>query len=267
MSATSSSSEQHTKNPTVQVTLAKFDLAGDDPVYRAVREGVPIGSFAPLVRSDYTPRGSTPLRDATAQFISHLDRLRSEQAVTIGLLMDESGSMGGNEEAVIAGVNEFVAGMADVDAVDTDAAGKVLAVIVTDGLENASRETSPQTLAKIVSRHEADGYTFIFLGANIDAWAQGESLGLSGSASGQLVNYASSPRGVASAMASVAEDSAAYLRDRQGYVRSRATSARRSVSEEGVETTDNAGAAKPPTPTSPYADAAEALRKAKKATR
>src|SRR5215472_14132824 len=138
--------------PAVHVTLAMFDSR--EPVYRVSREGVPIARFAPLGPNDYMPSAMTPLRDAVAQFIGHLDRLRARERVSIGLLLDESGSMAGNREAVIAGVNEFVGGMREVEAVDPAAAGKVLAVIVTDGLENSSREVNPQALAALIAQHQ-----------------------------------------------------------------------------------------------------------------
>lgn len=136
-----------------------------EPIYRVRRESVPIDAFAPLGPDDYVPSAMTPLRDAAAQFIAHLDSLRAPDRVTIGLLLDESGSMAANREAVIAGVNEFVGGMRGVDAVDPASAGKVLAVIVTDGLENSSREVTPQTLATSIAERERDGWTFIYLGA------------------------------------------------------------------------------------------------------
>src|SRR5262249_61369181 len=115
-------------------------LAGSgsgERVYRVGREGVPIARFAPLGPNDYIPSAMTPLRDAVAQFIGHLDRLRARDRVNIGLLLDESGSMAGNREAVIAGVNEFVSGMRDVDAVDPAAAGKGLAGKVSTGVADS----------------------------------------------------------------------------------------------------------------------------------
>src|SRR5262249_57144912 len=113
--------------------------------------------------------------------------------VNIGLLLDESGSMAGNREAVIAGVNEFVSGMRDVDAVDPAAAGKVLAVIVTDGLGDSSRGVDPQTLATSIAQRERDGGTFIYMGANQDAWAIGGQNGFSVRASGQSVDLPATP--------------------------------------------------------------------------
>src|SRR5262252_4636839 len=212
--------------PAVHVTLAMFDSR--EPVYRVSREGVPIARFAPLGPNDYMPSAMTPLRDAVAQFIGHL--------------LDESGSMAGNREAVIAGVNEFVSGMRDVDAVDPAAAGKVLAVIVTDGLENSSREVDPQTLVTSIAQRERDGWTFIYMGANQDAWAIGEQTGFSGRASGQSVNFRATPTGTRAVMESVTDDARRYLRGVESYARARAVSARRSVTEDGEELLTNLGA-------------------------
>lgn len=247
--------------PSVTVTIGKFDTRL--PTYRPLRIGKPINDYRALTLRDYQPSGGTPLRDATAQFIGALDDQRDDKTVTIGVLIDESGSMGGNESAVIAGVNEFVAGMRDVGAVDPDAAGTVLAVIVTDGCENSSREVDHATLQKLVSDREADGWTFIFLGANIDAWAQGMSLGFSGVASGQTVNYVSSPMGTTSALRSVTTDSAMYLSNVGAYKGMRANTSRRSISEDGSESLANTGGNV--TNVNVYAST-DALKKARKAT-
>ena len=42
-------------------------------------------------------------------------KAKAKQRVHMGLLLDESGSMGGNEQAVIHGTNEFVDGLRDTD--------------------------------------------------------------------------------------------------------------------------------------------------------
>ena len=266
---TTTTSSKNTKAPAVHVTLAMFDTR--EPIYRVRRESVPIEGFAPLIADDYVPSAMTPLRDAVAQFIAHLDGLRAPDRVTIGLLLDESGSMADNREAVIAGVNEFVTGMRHVDAVDPASAGKVLAVIVTDGLENSSREVDPHTLAKSIGDCERDGWTFIYLGANQDAWAVGQQAGFSGRASGQAVNFQATPTGTRAAMASVAADARGYLRGVESYAQARAGSARRSITEHGDELLSNLGAspgdpASAPTGGSRYADVGEALKQAKEVT-
>ncbi len=57
-------------------------------------------------------------------------------------------------------------------------APSVLVVIMTDGLENASKEYNRQRLFELIKRKEADGWTFAYLGANQDAWAVGSSIGV-----------------------------------------------------------------------------------------
>jgi hypothetical protein len=245
----------------VTVTMAKFDTVDR---FNVVRDGVDIEAFASLTRADYTPRGGTPLRDAVARFIAHLDRQAAEGRVRVGLLLDESGSMGGNEQAVIDGVNEFVGGMRAVDAVDDAAAGKVLAVIVTDGQENSSNEVDPETVKRMIAEREAQGWTFIYLGANQDAWAAGSALGMSGSASGQTVNYTSSPTGLRSAMTETTRRGADYLSDNQAFVVSASAYAQSTLSEDGNLTSDTNSA---PAPKSkPYGDVGAALKRARKAT-
>jgi len=110
---------------------------------------------------------------------------------------------------------------------------------------------------------------------NQDAWAVGEQAGFSGSASGQSVNFQATPAGTRAAMGSVAGDARRYLRGVESYARERAGSARRSVTEDGEELLTNLGAWDPGSsrPASRaageagYADAGEALARAKEATR
>ena len=59
-------------------------------------------------------------------------------------------------------------------------ASKKLCVILTDGLENASREYTRDGIARLIKDHEAQGWTFVYLGADHDAWAAGGDLGIGG---------------------------------------------------------------------------------------
>jgi len=53
---------------------------------------------------------------------------------------------------------------------DDEVAEKVMLVIITDGMENASREYSYHQIKKMIDRQkEKYGWEFIFLGSNIDA--------------------------------------------------------------------------------------------------
>jgi len=57
--------------------------------------------------------------------------------------------------------------------------GKVIFVITTDGLENASREFSYDQVKKMIT-HQTEKYSweFIFMGANIDVAKEGSKLGI-----------------------------------------------------------------------------------------
>lgn len=113
---TTSPRSDETRVPAVQVTLAMFDSRG---------AGLP---GAPRGRADRAIHPARPGRlhavgdDAAARCGRAVHRAPGPAPcpgrVTIGLLLDESGSMAANREAVIAGMNEFVGGMRDVDAVD-----------------------------------------------------------------------------------------------------------------------------------------------------
>lgn len=235
------------------VTVAKFtDMRRP---FSLIREQTPLHAFpkvSPGVDADYMPCGwDTPLRDSTAKFIHHLDSLQAEGRVVIGLMADESGSMGGREYGVAAGINEFVEGMAEVKKVDPKSSGKVLAVIITDGGENSSREVGSEALAGLIAAREANGWTFIYMGANQDATSVGTAMGYSGSASGQTVSLRSnSSRAFHSALASTGRNhGAAYLGDNASYMMATADSASRVIDEDGEEEAAPSSSIKmPPTP-------------------
>jgi uncharacterized protein YegL len=58
--------------------------------------------------------------------------------------------------------------------------GKVIFVITTDGMENASREYTYEKVKRMIE-HQKEKYSweFIFMGANIDAAEEAQSLGIS----------------------------------------------------------------------------------------
>jgi uncharacterized protein YegL len=66
-----------------------------------------------------------------------------------------------------------------VQTVSTDGFDKTITVIMTDGEENSSREWTMQAVRELIRSKEAAGnWTFVFLGANLDAFAQGANLGV-----------------------------------------------------------------------------------------
>jgi Mg-chelatase subunit ChlD len=56
---------------------------------------------------------------------------------------------------------------------------KVLFVIFTDGLENASHEFTRQMIFDMISARRDAGWAFVYLGANQDAWEVGGGMGIS----------------------------------------------------------------------------------------
>ena len=72
--------------------------------------------------------------------------------------------------------------------------GKVIFVITTDGLENASRKFSYDEIKKMITRQtEKYGWEFIFMGANIDVAKEGSRMGIRADHS---VAFCASPAGV-----------------------------------------------------------------------
>ena len=54
----------------------------------------------------------------------------------------------------------------------------VLFVIMTDGEENSSKEHTQESIKKLVEEKEKENWTFIYLGADHDSWAQAQKFGL-----------------------------------------------------------------------------------------
>ncbi len=74
-----------------------------------------------------------------------------------------------------------------------DLAPKVIFVIVTDGMENASREYSSQKIKSMIEEQKTKyGWEFIFLGANIDAVETASHYGVSAD---RAMNYVPDRKG------------------------------------------------------------------------
>ena len=86
----------------------------------------------------------------------------------------------------------------------------VLNVILTDGLENASREFTRESIKALIAEKEKAGHTFVFLGANIDSYAVGAAMGI---AVGNIANYAAGNE--VTAFASVARSCGLYSQARR----------------------------------------------------
>jgi hypothetical protein len=139
---------------------------------------VPVSEICPLDEHTYVPRGTTALLDAIGRTIN-----------TIGERLTKTP--------------------------ESDRPAKVLIVILTDGLENASQEFKrPQILSMIKHQREVYSWEFLFLGANQDAIKAGSEIGI---APGSAVTFSAEPGGTAQAFAAVACASAAYRAGEEDY--------------------------------------------------
>lgn len=84
---------------------------------------------------------------------------------------------------------------------------KVLFIITTDGLENASREYTKDKVRKLIEKH--NNWEFIFLGADINAYQEGASIGIKKS---NIANYSKSKKGIGT-MFDCLEESTCMLRE------------------------------------------------------
>ena len=84
-----------------------------------------------------------------------------------------------------------------INAVDHEIKNKVLFVIMTDGMENASREFKKDQIRKMI---ESRDWEFIFIGADIDSFSEASSIGIRSS---RTANYRKSKEGFGDVFESV----------------------------------------------------------------
>ena len=113
-----------------------------DDQYEKVHDRLPLDQVKDLTSKEYYVRGCTALLDAIGRTIYEMGLIQKHLP-------------------------------------DSEKAGKVIVVITTDGLENASHEYSRDKV-KTMIEHEKEkyGWEFLFLGANMDAVAEAVSLGI-----------------------------------------------------------------------------------------
>lgn len=84
---------------------------------------------------------------------------------------------------------------------------KVVIAIQTDGDERDSRENTWDGLKALIAEKEAAGWQFIFMGAGIDAYAQGARMGLN---AGKILSYGTDKAATAAAFRATGLNTAAY---------------------------------------------------------
>ena len=120
-------------------TLVSVELFDDR--FDVLYDRTELDRVRPLTGREYFPRGCTALLDAVGRAIRHIARKQRE-------------------------------------ARPAERPGHTLFVINTDGLENASREYTRERIREMVREEEKYGWEFLFLGANIDSYAEAHGLGI-----------------------------------------------------------------------------------------
>ena len=90
-----------------------------------------------------------------------------------------------------------------INEMDKNDPDKVLFVITTDGMENASHEYNKKNIKHLIESHK--NYEFIFLGAGIDSYSEGASIGIRKE---NISNYSKSRKGIGNMFGAVSKASA-----------------------------------------------------------
>ena len=138
---------------------ASISLVLFDHLYELIYQGKNLSKAPKLTKKIYTPRGTTALLDAVGRtIVSQAERFKKMRKA----IKPES----------------------------------VIVVIITDGMENASSDFTKAKVKELVEKYEKENWNFIFLGANMDAFAEGYQLGFK---SANTNNWVATPKGMRSA--------------------------------------------------------------------
>ena len=106
--------------------------------FEVIHDAVDIQDVPDLTVERYQPRGATPLLDALGRLVEHADARLKR--------------LGREEDQIV--------------------------VVYTDGRENASRSWSRERLFTAITERKREGWTFVFLGANQDSYAEARGMGI-----------------------------------------------------------------------------------------
>lgn len=141
-----------------------------DDRYEILYDNIPIKEVKNFDKSTWYPRGTTALYDAIGKTVNDVKNTHSK-------LKEE------------------------------EKPDKVLVCIVTDGMENASREYTCDNIKELISKSEKDGWSFIYLAANQDAFDVGTSFGIS---SGNTLDFTADGAGMENVSASLTNATTYY---------------------------------------------------------
>lgn len=150
---------------------AVFTLCVFNTDYRLVHDFVKVNNVSKLDKVSYSPNGGTALFDAVGETIN------SVGAKLAAMPEDERPS-------------------------------KVITLIITDGYENSSNKFSAAKIKEMIT-HQQNVYnwTFVFMGANIDAITAGTNLGISVN---NTLNYSATSEGTQDLYRSISSGVTSY---------------------------------------------------------
>lgn len=100
-----------------------------------------------------------------------------------------------------------------IDFMDKEKAKKVMFVITTDGMENASKEYNRAKIKEMIKGHK--DWEFIYIGADIDSYSEGQSIGIDSS---NISNYRKDKKGVSMLYSAISNATENYREDRRNNV-------------------------------------------------
>ena len=135
-----------------------------------------IGGFNAMIEKE--KKLGIDVRVTTVLFNDKMDRLYEHRAIQSVRPLTERTYETGGTTALLDAVGDTILRMEQSGAADRQGT-KVIVVIITDGMENASTEFTKAKVKELISdRQEKAGWDFIYLGANIDAAEEADAIGV-----------------------------------------------------------------------------------------
>ena len=163
--------EQTTTDNDAKVTIVQFPSLKDEDGIQTILPKSNVKTARKITGDDYVINGMTPLYDAIGAVIKKADQ-RIAKRVAKGKDLESQ-----------------------------------VVVIFTDGGENASRKFTKDAIFSLIAERKAQGWVFVFLGANQDAFEEGGRVGF---AAGNTMNFVASEEGMTNALLSVSRSVRAY---------------------------------------------------------
>ena len=119
-----------------------------------------------------------------------------------------------NKEYYVRGCTALLDAIGNtINFMDKEKANKVMFVITTDGMENASKEFTRAKIKEMIQGHK--DWEFIYIGADIDSYSEGQSIGID---SKNISNYRKDKKGVSMLYSAINNATENYRADRRNNV-------------------------------------------------